>query len=128
MNLLLDTHVFIWLDDEAEKLSDSVRDAIQDDENTIYLSIVSIWEMQIKSDLGKLTFSLSIQEKVAGQQKQNGMIVLPVLQSHVYGLSELGNHHRDPFDRLLIAQARYEGMTLVTADPQVQAYTVTTLW
>ena len=128
MKLLLDTHVFIWWDDEAGTLSDAARSALEIPDNDVYLSIASVWEMQIKSDLGKLTFNLSIGEKVASQRLHNGLVVLPVTENHIYELSTLKNHHRDPFDRLLVAQARREGMTLVTADPQVQAYQVATLW
>ncbi|MEM6280710.1 MAG: type II toxin-antitoxin system VapC family toxin [Chloroflexota bacterium] len=128
MRLLLDTHAFIWLESEPDKLSSDASDAITDAKNTVLLSLVNVWEIQIKIGLGKMTLNGSLPDVVARQQEKNGLILLSVTANHIYELANIGNHHRDPFDRLLIAQARYEGMALVTADPQVQAYTVTTLW
>jgi PIN domain nuclease of toxin-antitoxin system len=128
MNLLLDTHTFIWWDDNNQRLSSAAQDALTDPDHTVYLSLVSIWEMQIKVQLGRLDFNLSIAQKVAGQRQQNGLLILPLREAHIYALSELADHHRDPFDRLLIAQARHEGLTLVTADANVRAYDVQTLW
>ena len=98
------------------------------EENQIFLSMASIWEMQIKVDLGRLEFNLTIGEKVAKQRKNNGLSVLSITEAHIYDLPKLANHHRDPFDRLLVAQARVENMTIITADQQVHAYDVKTLW
>lgn len=92
------------------------------------LSHVSIWEIQIKLSVKKMTLRGSLPDVVARQQVQNGLKLLPIAENHIYALAELGTHHRDPFDRLLVAQARTEDMTLVTADPKVQAYDVPTLW
>ncbi len=112
----------------AKELSEVAGNVLEDPGHSVYLSIASIWEMQIKSNLGKLTFNLSIGEKVASQREHNNLIVLPILANHIYELENIGDHHRDPFDRLLIAQARQEDMVLVTADSKIEAYDVKTLW
>lgn len=128
MKLLLDTHVFIWLDDDYTKLSSPVRDALAEPKNTIYLSLVSIWEMQIKTQLGKLKFSLPLKDKISEQVNENQLQILTISDRHIYELENLPHNHRDPFDRLLIAQARIEKMTLITHDSQIKKYSVTTLW
>lgn len=128
MNLLLDTHIFIWWDDDVKKLSPSVMSALTDPKNIIYLSTVSIWEMQIKTQLGKLKFSLPLKEKVSEQMSKNNLNLLNIYDHHIYELEKLPHHHRDPFDRLLIAQARIEKMTLITHDANIQKYSVKTLW
>lgn len=84
--------------------------------------------MQIKSQLGKLTFNVPLEQLVNEQEKENRLILLPILDSHIYALSELPQHHKDPFDRLLIAQARIEQLHFATRDRQVQNYEVDILW
>lgn len=128
MNLLLDTHVFIWWDDEYVRLPESLRVTLRDPQHTMYLSLVSIWEMQIKLQLGKLKFTLPLQQKIRDNQTRNGLQLLPISERHLYALEELPHHHRDPFDRLLIAQARSQNFTLVTHDPNIRRYDVKTLW
>lgn len=124
MRLLLDTHVFIWWDGEPEKLTQAMIFAMQDPANTLGLSTASIWEMQIKAQLGKLTLRRPLREIVESQQTTNGLEMLPVTAEHVYALDSLPAHHKDPFDRLLIAQANAEGMVLVTADMIFSSYPV----
>jgi len=128
LNLLLDTHVFIWWESEPEKLSPTSLEALQDGSNTIQLSLVSIWEMQIKAQLGKIAFDEPLEDKVARQRLDNHMQLLSLREAHIYALSNLAGHHRDPFDRLLIAQANVESMTLVTTDKHISHYSVPTLW
>lgn len=128
MKLLLDSHCFIWMDDDFSKLSPKVQAAIADPENTLYLSIVSIWEMQIKVQLGKLSFNLPLEKKVEEQVKKNQLRILAIRQAHIYGLDKLPQHHKDPFDRLLISQAQKEGLSLITIDPLIQQYSVSTFW
>jgi PIN domain nuclease of toxin-antitoxin system len=128
MKLLLDTHTFIWWSNEPEKLSESVLTACQDESNTLILSVVSVWEMQIKMQLGKLKINRPIEELIKTQQEANGLKVLPVELAHVLSLSNLASHHKDPFDRLLIVQARVEGAALVSADPVFSNYGVKVLW
>jgi len=124
MRLLLDTHVFIWWADDPEKLSPSALGALEDEANELLLSVASVWEMQIKIQLGKLKLSLPLKELVKNQQETNNLTVSPVTLPHVLALDALPFHHKDPFDRLLIAQSIEEDFTLVTADSQFSAYSV----
>jgi PIN domain nuclease of toxin-antitoxin system len=128
MRLLLDTHAFIWWADEPEKLSPAALSALEDEGNILVLSVASVWEMQIKADLGKLSLSLPLKELIESQRTANGLQLLPVELAHVLALDSLPPHHKDPFDRLLIAQSVEEGATLVSADSKLSAYQVTLLW
>lgn len=121
MRLLLDTHVLIWWDEGARlarKAMDAIRDADQ-----VYVSAASGWEIAIKASLGRLTTSRSVVDAVA----ESGFEELPVRLAHAERLLELPWHHRDPFDRLLIAQALAERLTLVTRDRVFGRYEVKTL-
>ena len=124
MKLLLDTHIFIWWADQPEKLSPAALSALEDEANELLLSVASVWEMQIKIQLGKLKLSLPLKELVKNQQETNDLTVSPVALTHVLALDALPFHHKDPFDRLLIAQGILEGLTVVTADSQFSAYSV----
>ncbi|GIV60348.1 MAG: twitching motility protein PilT [Rhodothermaceae bacterium] len=110
------------------RLSEAARTTIEEPGNEIYISVVNAWEIQIKSHLGKLKLSKSVMEIIEQEQKVNGFQVLPVTLEHVYTLDRLPLHHRDPFDRLLIAQAEHENLTLITSDDKMEAYEVNTLW
>ena len=105
MKLLLDTHIFIWWADQPEKLSPVALSALEDETNELLLSVASVWEMQIKIQLGKLKLSLPLKELVKNQQETNDLTVSPVALTHVVALDALPFHHKDPFDRLLITQA-----------------------
>ena len=124
MKLLLDTHIFIWLVTEPESLSPRARTLCQDPENELLLSFASIWEMQIKHQLGKLTFTTPLADLIAVQRVGNRIALLPIALAHILALRELPLLHKDPFDRLLIAQANLEGITLLTADSALPAYQV----
>lgn len=128
MKLLLDTHTFIWWANEPEKLSEKAVAACQDNSNSLILSVVSAWEMQIKMQLGKLKISRPMEELIRTQQQANALQILPVELAHVLDLNNLPSHHKDPFDRLLIAQANIEGATLVSVDPAFSSYGVQLLW
>jgi PIN domain nuclease of toxin-antitoxin system len=128
MNLLLDTHVFLWLNDTPEKLSPAALDACQDENNTLFLSLASAWEIQIKQQLGKLELSESLQTLISTQQQQNGLQLLPIELAHIEGLSQLPSLHRDPFDRLLIAQSIQQHMQIVSADQVFTNYPVELIW
>ena len=128
MKLLLDTHAFIWWDSESSKLSPQALTLCQDRVNTVLLSIASIWEMQIKLQLGKLRLNLPLAKVIESQQQTNGIEVLPIILSHVLELDSLPVYHRDPFDRLLIAQARVEDAVLISNDPIFTNYSVKLLW
>lgn len=101
MKLLLDTHTFIWWDSAPSSLSATALALCGDSGNELILSVTSLWEMQIKRQLGKLNLRLPLTDIVAHQQAVNGMIILPITQAHVYQLDGLPTPHKDPFDRLL---------------------------
>lgn len=127
MRLLLDTHIFIWWDSEKGKLSPRVLGLCQDRRNTLILSVASVWEMQIKLQLGKLRLARPLVEIVEHQQQINAMEVLPVAAPHVFGLQDLPHHHSDPFDRIIIAQARVEKVAILSVDPAFSQYPVEVL-
>jgi len=128
VKLLLDTHTFIWWDSDPAKLSATALALCSDPANELILSVTSVWEMQIKHQLGKLSLRLPLRDIVTHQQATNGVIVLPILPEHVFALDGLPTPHKDPFDRLLVAQANSEGATLVSADAIFAAYPVYTAW
>lgn len=128
MNCLLDTHTFIWWDMEASNLPQKVYDILLNSEITIYLSVVSVWEIQIKSKIGKLDLRKDLKEVVEEQRVENGFRLLPVTLPHVLRLGDLSLHHNDPFDRLLISQAKEEDLTLLTKDQVFSKYDVEVLW
>jgi PIN domain nuclease of toxin-antitoxin system len=127
MRLLLDTHVFIWWDSSPENLSAEARRLCQDAGNTLLLSLASVWEMQIKHQLGKLTLNRPLPALVHSQQQSNGVQLLLVQLAHVYALETLPPYHKDPFDRLLIAQTQAEGLTLLSMDPMLRQYPISVL-
>ncbi|MCI5162656.1 MAG: type II toxin-antitoxin system VapC family toxin [Candidatus Electrothrix sp. AX5] len=128
MKILFDTHAFIWWDSNISRLSPEALQLCQNQENIILLSTVSIWEMQIKHQLGKLKLNLPLNDIVEAQQKTNGIEILPVIPPHVFALDSLPLHHKDPFDRLLIAQANVEEAVLLSCDSAVQQYPVEVVW
>jgi PIN domain nuclease of toxin-antitoxin system len=127
MKFLLDTHTFIWMADSPDKISERAIAVIQDKENILMLSYVSIWEIQIKVHLSKLTLSKALSEIVQEQQK-NELRLLPIELSHLYDLSKLNHHHRDPFDRLLIAQAVVEKLPIISNDAVFRNYPIRVVW
>ncbi len=128
MKLLLDTHVFLWLNDTPEKLSPTALAACHDENNTLYLSLVSAWEIQIKQQLGKLELSESLQTLIYTQQQQNSLQLLAIELAHIEALRQLPSVHRDPFDRLLIAQSIQQQMHMMSADQIFTAYPVKLVW
>ena len=128
MKLLLDTHTFIWWDSEPARLSPRALALCQDQANTVLLSVASVWEMQIKLQLGKLKLNLPLAEVIETQRQTNNVEVLPVTLTHVLALESLPVHHKDPFDRLLIAQAKVEEAVLVSGDPVFAKYPVKLVW
>ena len=127
MRLLLDTHAFIWWDRDATKLPAHVYASCLDGKNSLYLSAVSVWELQIKIGIGKLNFERPLQSLVE-EQMANGVEILPVTLPHLWQLTDLPQVHGDPFDRLLIAQAIAEDMHLVSADRVFTNYQVNLYW
>lgn len=128
MKLLLDTHAFIWWDSDPLRLSQNALRLCQDPGNRLLLSAGSAWEMQIKIQIGKLRLALSLEELLGNQQRVNNLEMLPITLGHILGLERLPMHHRDPFDRLLIAQAIAEGAALVSGDSIFADYPVEVVW
>lgn len=128
MRLLLDTHALIWWSEQPEKLTSRVYEACHDPNNGLYLSVASVWEMQIKAAKGKLVLRLPLEDIVATQQRENGIEILPVKLPHLWKLGELPPLHGDPFDRLLVAQTKAEDMFLVSADRVFSEYPVKLFW
>jgi len=128
MKLLLDTHTALWWVNEHDKLSSDARALLSDDTHSLYVSIVSAWEVAIKASLGKLyEFDGGVKEFLA-EMEDNPVVFLPVEKRHVEMVETLPFHHRDPFDRLLVATAKVEGMTILTADENVREYDVSWIW
>ena len=127
MNLLLDTHIFLWLNQQPEKLSANILAHCEDPHNILYLSHVSPWEIQIKSTLGKLALQRPLHTMIELQQRENGLKLLSINLQHIYALGGLESFHQDPFDRLLVAQAMVEKMPLITLDSKIQCYPIATI-
>jgi PIN domain nuclease of toxin-antitoxin system len=121
MKLLLDTHLLLWAAGQPKKLSKSARALIEGSENELFFSAASLWEIVIKRALGREDFKVDARLLRRGLL-DNGYSELPIGSEHVVAIENLPPHHKDPFDRLLIAQAQVEGITLLTVDPVVSKY------
>jgi PIN domain nuclease of toxin-antitoxin system len=121
---LIDTHVWLWMQSEPDRLRDETREIVEDARNNILLSAVSAWEIAIKYRLGKLQLPEAPTSYVPDRMRRSGTSPLPVDHAQVLRTAELPDHHRDPFDRVLVAQAQLLGLTIVTADDQLSAYDV----
>ena len=121
MRLLVDTHVLLWAIAEPDKLPAVARSMLEASDNEVLFSAVSVWELAIKLQIGRLSLPVELEEitRAAGQM---GFAELPVSAAHAAGVRHLPSHHRDPFDRLLIAQALHERARLLTADPTLGRY------
>jgi PIN domain nuclease of toxin-antitoxin system len=128
MNLLLDTHTFIWFIMGSPNLSAYARALIEEVANEKFLSVASLWEIAIKLSIGKLTLSAPFDVLVPQQLSLNGFELLNIEIDHAAVVAALPFHHRDPFDRLLIAQAMVENMPVVSIDTVFDAYPVKRLW
>jgi PIN domain nuclease of toxin-antitoxin system len=128
MRLLLDTHTFIWFVTDSPRLSTTAKAFIEDEYNEKLLSIASIWEMAIKHSVGKLSFELPFMVFVEQQMLQNSMSLLNIQLSHLNVIANLPLHHRDPFDRLIIAQAMAEQISVVGTDAVFDSYSIQRLW
>jgi PIN domain nuclease of toxin-antitoxin system len=128
MKLLLDTHSFLWFIVGHSQLSRLARTLIEDPTHQPFLSMASVWEMAIKVSLGKLKIEAPFEAFLAHQLDLNGIELLPIQLRHVALVTTLPFHHRDPFDRLLIAQAQAEQMPVLSSDPAFDAYPIRRLW
>jgi PIN domain nuclease of toxin-antitoxin system len=128
VKLLLDTHAFIWADSAPEKLSARAAAACRDHDNQLFLSVASVWELQIKLMLGKVTLHHSLRKIIEDWCRRTGLVVVEARLEHVLRLDSIPPVHKDPFDRLLVAQAFAEDYTIVTHDKEIARYPVAVLW
>jgi PIN domain nuclease of toxin-antitoxin system len=128
MKFLLDTHTFLWFIMGSPDLSADARVLIEDGTHENFLSVASLWEMAIKVSIGKLTLASPFEVLIPQQLSLNGIELLNIKTDHASVVATLPFHHRDPFDRLLIAQAIAEKMPLISIDATFDAYSVTRLW
>lgn len=128
MKLLLDTHVFIWWVSDPKQLSPAVLAAFCDPANEMIISIASIWELQVKTQLGKLTLGKPLPQVITEQSEEALFSILPVTLAHIFAIGGLRLIHGDPFDRMLIAQSLSEQLTLVTKDQMMGQYGARVLW
>lgn len=127
MKLLLDTHVFVWMHGEPERLSARARKLLVDEGTELYLSVVVAWELGIKIAKERLRLPEPLDAYVTSRAHRSRMSWLPIELLHVLEAVALPPHHGDPFDRMLVAQARAENLTLLTADPWIERYDVETM-
>jgi PIN domain nuclease of toxin-antitoxin system len=128
VKLLLDTQCWLWMQAAPERFAAPARDIVEDPGNVLLLSPVSAWEICDKFSHGRLSLPLPPAEYVPSRMKSSGVDALPLQHSHALQVAALPWHHRDPFDRLLIAQAQVEGLPILSADRQLGAYDVELQW
>ncbi|GCL59076.1 type II toxin-antitoxin system VapC family toxin [Microcystis aeruginosa] len=128
MNILLDSHTLIWFSQNSPQLSSSAIEILENRNNLLFLSLVSVWEIQIKVQLGKLNLDISLSEIVKDQTKINDVQILPMKLSHIWTLDTFPYYHKDPFDRLLISQAITENLIILGVDSVFDAYPVQKIW
>jgi PIN domain nuclease of toxin-antitoxin system len=126
MNLLIDTHVLIWWSANSRRLGRNAKELISTSDNSVWVSAASVWEISIKTAVGRLEISGVLDGRISEDLERHGFRTLPIEVRNALAVRELPLHHRDPFDRMLIAQARCEDLTLLTADPAIAAYDVRT--
>ena len=128
MKLLLDTQVWLWMQASPARINEDVAALIADSANDILLSAASAWEIAIKYSLGRLALPVPPPDYVQSRMARSGTRGIPVEHRHALHVATLPHHHRDPFDRLLVAQSQLEGATLITADRKLEAYDVDKLF
>jgi PIN domain nuclease of toxin-antitoxin system len=128
MNILLDTHAFLWFINDDPQLSDAAKRLIEDEESQPFLSVASLWEMAIKISLGKLTLKQPYEVFLLQQLSVNGIGILNITLRHAAEVATLPFHHRDPFDRLLVVQSKIENMPLISADSIFDHYGIARVW
>lgn len=127
MKILLDTHIFLWFISGDSQLSTNARDAIRDTNNEVYLSVASVWEAVIKYQIGRLPLPKPPEVYLPEERRRHQIDSLGIDEGCMAYLAGLPTLHKDPFDRLLVSQARQHGLTLATVDPLIKAYAVKTL-
>ena len=128
MQVLLDTHVFLWWIDDDKRLSERARSIITDGTNELFMSVVSSWEIAIKAQLGKLDLPANLEQFISKQLDENHITIMPIQLTHTLAIYRLPLLHRDPFDRMLVTQSRFENIPLLTTDPLIKQYVVKSIW
>lgn len=128
MKLLLDTHAFLWFDTGSPRLGATAKQFIESPEHERFVSTATLWEMAIKFSLNRLDLRLSFTEYATEAIEENGLRLLPILPAHLDVVSRLPFHHRDPFDRMLAAQALADGLTVLSHGEALDAYGVQRVW
>ena len=128
MRLLLDTHAFLWWVTDSDELSRRARRLIADGRNEVFFSAASAWEIVIKANLGRVSLPEDAERYIPAQLEQNAFEVLPVRLHHALHVASLSDVQRDPFDRLLVAQALTEKLAILSRDARLAAYSVRVLW
>ncbi|MFZ3064539.1 MAG: type II toxin-antitoxin system VapC family toxin [Nitrospirota bacterium] len=128
MKALLDTHVFLWWVMDDERLTPYIRDFISDEGNDLFLSSTSCWEIAIKTKMGRLKLPGNPEKFIPDQMIANNITGLPIQSFHALHVYNLPDHHRDPFDRILVAQASIERIPIITSDPLFADYDVKLIW
>jgi PIN domain nuclease of toxin-antitoxin system len=128
VKVMLDTQVLIWWANDVSNISDRVQSIIFDVNNELLVSLVSIWEIQIKVSLGKLSLPRPLADIIATQVSENQIKIMQIDLSHIYTLDLLPLHHRDPFDRIIIAQAINEKISIASIDKAFDAYSIQRIW
>lgn len=128
MKAIIDTHTLIWMDQDPAKLSPAAIAHFNDPTCEILLSVASIWEIVIKLTIGKLNLRGDVDQVIRDIQAQNPLRILPIRYNHVLAVRSLPPIHRDPFDRMLVAQATAEKAVILSCDPKITAYPVTVIW
>jgi PIN domain nuclease of toxin-antitoxin system len=128
VRLLLDTHAFLWWVTDDDRLSERAGELIADGANDVYFSAASAWEIAIKAGLGRIRLSEDARSLTPQQLERNAFQALPIHVTHAVAVIALPDLHRDPFDRMLVAQAMSEGLTIVSSDPELARYPVPVVW
>ncbi len=128
MKLLLDTHIFLWWITDDPQLSLNARELIGDGHNTLYWSAASSWEVSIKYALGRMPLPEAPEQFLPAEIEKNRIESLPIIDAHAFQAGKLPHHHRDPFDRMLVAQAQVESIALLSNDRQLNHYDVEIHW
>jgi PIN domain nuclease of toxin-antitoxin system len=128
LKLLLDTHVVIWMLTDDRRLSAVAHRLVEDESHPCFLSVACVWEIAIKRSIDRLAAPADFPAEFHHQMARRGIPSLPIYDRHAAAVADLPLHHRDPFDRLLVAQAQVEGLTILSADELLRAYDVPILW
>ena len=128
MKALLDTHAFLWWLSDDPRLGNAARELIADHRNEVFLSVASTWELAIKASIGKLHLQMPLEDLLQSAKHDLGLRILHIELAHALAVQNLAFHHRDPFDRLLLAQARVNGLSILSRDAIFDLYEIPRIW